>query len=181
MANGEKSVDTSPSKAKRRCIIWQTENYDDERLLKHLRAVNPREKMPIITELMNKLLSASRQRSVDSVSSKWKHLKASQLKNRDPAPLNAELDEALLSQFDDYVSIITFATREQERKGYSYLSDQLAGMWHQLSRTMDQRGPYPITDRSNALGEWALCVDRGNPAGVGRNGDQGSMWRSLLL
>ena len=153
MINDEKDVNTSSFKIKRRCIIWQTENYDDERFLKHFRAANSQKKMSIIIKFMNKFLSIFRQRSVNSVSFKWKHLKVNQLKNRNFTSLNAELDEVFLSQFDDYVNTIIFAIRKKKRNNYSYLSNQLIEMWHQLSRTINQRESHFITNRSNVLNE----------------------------
>ena len=130
MINNEKDVNTSSFKIKWRCIIWQTKNYDDERLFKHFRAANFQKKMSIIIKLMNKLLSVFRQRSVNFVSFKWKHLKVNQLKNKDFALLNAKLNKVFLFQFDDYVNTIIFAIREEKRNGYLYLSDQLTEMWH---------------------------------------------------
>jgi hypothetical protein len=44
---------TSKSKAKRRCIFWQTKNYNDERILKHVCEVNLHTQMSIIINLLN--------------------------------------------------------------------------------------------------------------------------------
>ncbi len=101
-------------KAKRRCIFWRTEDYNDERILKHVREANPHAQMPIITGLLNQKLPPSRQRTVDSVSSKWKKLKSMEPEDRSFASSssNEEIDEEVLSQIDNYVCSKTLISGE---------------------------------------------------------------------
>ena len=108
------------SKIKRRCIFWRTKSYDDECLLKHLRQANSDAQMSIITELLNSLLSASRQRSIDSVSFKWKKLKPKAFDHRSlpSSSSKEELDEVLQSQIESYVRITIFSLINQARRSF---------------------------------------------------------------
>ncbi len=92
-------------KAKRSCIFWRTENYDNEQILKHVRQANPHAQMPIITGLLNKKLPLSRQRTVNSISSKWKKLKSKKSADRSfvSSSSNEEIDKEVLFQIDNYV------------------------------------------------------------------------------
>ena len=118
--------------AKRRCIFWRTEDYDDERILKHVRQANPHAQMPIITDLLNQKLPPSRQRTVDSVSSKWKKLKSTGPEDKSFASSssNEEVDEELLSQIDNYVCSKTPGVRRARSRSI----DQLVGMRYHLPR-----------------------------------------------
>ncbi|KAL9045013.1 MAG: hypothetical protein Q9214_001893 [Letrouitia sp. 1 TL-2023] len=59
---------------RRQPLPWRTEHYDDESVLRNLRKANPSLKWPVICEMYNEIVPASRRRSVDAIASKGKTL-----------------------------------------------------------------------------------------------------------